>query len=222
MAAEFYVTIEGTKQGALTGESVHPPARGSPGRSRVPLQRRPPARRRQRDGHREADPPAHLVREGVGGRVAAALPGPGDQRDDQVGGLRVRAHRRRGEEIVFHRITVTSARVTEIEQFIDDSALSQNSTGLEKISLVFQRIEIENLEGKTSAIDDFGKACETEGHESQPIRHHRGRGARHSRAGPGVPARHRRRGRRRSSHTPPARGPSGSAPTRCEGIHGHG
>ena len=54
-----------------------------------------------------------------------------------------------GEEIVFHRIKVSSARVTEIEQFIDDSDLAPTGKGLEKISLVFQRIEIENLDGKT-------------------------------------------------------------------------
>jgi type VI secretion system secreted protein Hcp len=62
-----------------------------------------------------------------------------------------------GGEVVYHRITVTSARVTEIEQFIDDSELATTGKGLEKISLVFQRIEVENLDGHTSAIDDFSK-----------------------------------------------------------------
>ncbi len=62
-----------------------------------------------------------------------------------------------GEEQVFHKITLTNASISEIEQFIDhDDEDANDARPLEKITLLFQKIEIENVDGKTIAADDFG------------------------------------------------------------------
>jgi type VI secretion system secreted protein Hcp len=60
-----------------------------------------------------------------------------------------------GEEYVFHTIKLVNANVIEIDQdveSVEDSSLVGRP--LEKISLTFQRIEIENKDGKTVAVDD--------------------------------------------------------------------
>jgi type VI secretion system secreted protein Hcp len=55
-----------------------------------------------------------------------------------------------GEEHVFHTIKLLNALVTEIEQYVEPG-----DTGpLEKISFTFQQIELENIDGKTTATDE--------------------------------------------------------------------
>ena len=78
-----------------------------------------------------------------------------------------------GEEYVFHTVTLTNAVVTEIDQYLDGGrhgeAPGERQGGrpgerrgappdaheLERISLTFQRIEIENRDGRTMATDDW-------------------------------------------------------------------
>ena len=64
-----------------------------------------------------------------------------------------------GGEVVFHTIRLTNASITTIEQFINGhpEPPPTDPRALEKISLTFQRIEIENLDGHTSATDDVTK-----------------------------------------------------------------
>ena len=62
-----------------------------------------------------------------------------------------------GEEYVFHTIRLTNASVSEIEQYVEDTPGSEahETDPLERISMTFQRIELENKDGKTMAVDDW-------------------------------------------------------------------
>jgi type VI secretion system secreted protein Hcp len=71
-----------------------------------------------------------------------------------------------GEEYVFHKIKLTDGTVSQIKQFTGgdastDSATSAKHTGagkrleMEAVSFTFYKIEVENVDGKTSAMDDW-------------------------------------------------------------------
>ena len=61
-----------------------------------------------------------------------------------------------GEEYVFHTIKLANALINEIEQYVEPPTTQSQDTGpLEKISFTFQRIEIENIDGQTMAVDDW-------------------------------------------------------------------
>ena len=157
MAAEFYVTIEGTKQGALTGESTRAKHEGSLDGLAFHYSVAHPrdAGSGMATGRRIHQPITFVKQWGAASpQIFQALVTNETIKSAVFEFVRTDEN---GEEVVFHTIKVSSARVTEIEQFIDDSAAAQDTKGLEKISLVFQRIEIENVAGQTSAIDDFGK-----------------------------------------------------------------
>ena len=71
-----------------------------------------------------------------------------------------------GEEYVFHKIKLTDGTVSQIKQFTGgdaDDATSAKHTGagkrleMEAVSFTFHKIEVENVDGKTSAMDDWGK-----------------------------------------------------------------
>ena len=61
-----------------------------------------------------------------------------------------------GKPQVFHTIRLTNVAVTAIEQLVahDDEDV-HDARPLEKISMMFQKIEITNLDGNTSAVDDW-------------------------------------------------------------------
>ena len=70
-----------------------------------------------------------------------------------------------GEEEVYHRIRLTGAVISSIKQYAGsqvsgaDAAKHSAATDtheLEDVSFTFQRIEIENVPGKTTAQDSFG------------------------------------------------------------------
>lgn len=63
-----------------------------------------------------------------------------------------------GEEYVYHTVHLTNATVSEVEHYVGDDEPrkpSHDSQELERISLTFQRIEIQNKDGKTMAVDDW-------------------------------------------------------------------
>ena len=157
MAAEFFVTIEATKQGALAGESTRAKHEGSLEGLAFHYSVAHPrdAASGMATGRRIHQPISFVKEWGAASpQIFQALVTNETITSALFEFVRTNES---GDEIVFHTIRVSSARVTEIEQFIDDSETAPNGKGLEKISLVFQKIEIENVEGQTSAIDDFGK-----------------------------------------------------------------
>ena len=63
-----------------------------------------------------------------------------------------------GEESVFHKVTLTNATVSNIRSYLDLTDTSGDpfdGRTLEDVSFVYQKIAIENLDGKTAAIDDW-------------------------------------------------------------------
>lgn len=68
-----------------------------------------------------------------------------------------------GAEEVYQTVKLTNATVSAVEYMtgVGDSAESAKHTGafdtheLEKVSFTYQRIEVDNLPGKTSAVDDW-------------------------------------------------------------------
>lgn len=63
-----------------------------------------------------------------------------------------------GEEYVYHTIKLTNATVSEVDQYLLGDAKQDQAHDvheLEKISFTFQKIEMENKDGKTMALDDW-------------------------------------------------------------------
>ena len=63
-----------------------------------------------------------------------------------------------GREEVYYTITLTNANVANIHSYLDLTDTSgdhYDAHELEDVSFVFQKIEIENKEGKTTAADDW-------------------------------------------------------------------
>ena len=63
-----------------------------------------------------------------------------------------------GTEEVYHTVTLTNAAVSDIKSYLDLTDTSgdpYDAHELEDVSFVFQKIEIENLEGKTAAVDTW-------------------------------------------------------------------
>ncbi len=65
-----------------------------------------------------------------------------------------------GEEVVYHTIKLTNATVSRLRQYTEESAKHEESADtheLEEVELTFQKIDMENKLGKTSATDDWHK-----------------------------------------------------------------
>jgi type VI secretion system secreted protein Hcp len=62
-----------------------------------------------------------------------------------------------GVEMVYHRIRLLEASILSIKQEINPSKIDNfpDEPAIERIALTFQRIEIENLTGKTIAADEW-------------------------------------------------------------------
>lgn len=62
-----------------------------------------------------------------------------------------------GEEYVYHTVKLVNASVSEVDHHLagDTHDQSLDAPELERISLTFQRIEIESKDGKTMAVDDW-------------------------------------------------------------------
>ena len=67
---------------------------------------------------------------------------------------------REGQEEVYHSVKLTNATVAKLEQFCGTAAKNTeayDTRELERVSFTFQKIEIENKLGKTAASDDWAK-----------------------------------------------------------------
>ncbi len=162
MSYEFYVTAEGTKAGKFAGESVHAahedkiagvafhysvesPRDGKSGMS---------------TGRRIHHPVAFVKEWGAATpQFFHALCTNELLKSVLFEFVKEDEH---GEEYVFHTIKLSNVNVREIEPYVDPAGGADSSEAgalktrpLEKISLSFQRIELENMDGKTSAADEW-------------------------------------------------------------------
>jgi len=63
-----------------------------------------------------------------------------------------------GQEFVYHTIKLTNATVSDIKAYLDLTDTTgdpYDAHELEDVSFTFQKIEMENTEAKTSAVDDW-------------------------------------------------------------------
>ena len=66
-----------------------------------------------------------------------------------------------GQDYVYYTITLTNAAVSSVRQFVDlglKQAAGATSTLLETVTFTFQKIEMEDKDGKTSAVDNWSQA----------------------------------------------------------------
>ena len=155
--SEFYVTIEGSKQGKLEGESqldrksdrltgisfhyaVSSPRDVASGQATGRRQHQPIVFTKQWGA---ASPQLFqaLVTNEVLKSVAFEFVEPGVEGEKPT---------------TFQTITLANAQVTQIEQYINgEPEPPADPRALERISLSFQRIEITNVAGGTTAVDDL-------------------------------------------------------------------
>ena len=158
MAYEFYVTVEGTKQGRFKGESDRQEHADklaglsfhySVGVPRDPASGMPTGRRTHQ--------PVAFVKEWGAATPQFQQAMITNESLKSVLFEFVKTSSKSGEEYVFHRVKLGTAMITEIQQYIDPVS-GQGQAGdtgpLEKISFTFQRIEIENIDGQTTVVDE--------------------------------------------------------------------
>jgi type VI secretion system secreted protein Hcp len=163
MAYEFYVTIEGKKQGAFKGESVR--AAHSAKIAGLSYQHAIKSPRDvasgQASGKRQHGPISITKEWGAATpQIFQAL----CTNEVLTKVLFEFFHTTPdGAEEVYYKVTLTNATVSGVEYVtgVGESAGSSKTTSdydtheLEKVSFSYQRIEVESLTGKTAAMDDW-------------------------------------------------------------------
>jgi type VI secretion system secreted protein Hcp len=150
MAYEFYVTIEGTKQGKFKGDNRSKAHKDqitglafdyeitSP---RDPASGLPTGKRQHK--------PVTITK-----RLGAATPQLFQAlvTNEVLKSVKIEFEKisSSGKEYVYHRITLTDATISDIHQHA-----AADTRELEEVSFTFHKIEIENVDGKTIAIDDW-------------------------------------------------------------------
>jgi type VI secretion system secreted protein Hcp len=148
LRARFYVTIEGTKQGKFKGE----------GRSidrieglRFSYEVAAPhdALTGQTSGRRQHRPLTITKEWGASTpQLLQALATNEVLKSVVIEFVRTSPQ---GREEVYYSIKLTNASISDIKQYTDKESMTE----LEDVSFTFQRIELENRLGGTSAIDDW-------------------------------------------------------------------
>jgi type VI secretion system secreted protein Hcp len=165
MAYEFYVTIEGTKQGKFKSA-------GGDGESRRGTQSKIPCIRfcsettsprdaatGQASGKRQHHP-ITITKEwdASSPQIFQALVTNEILKGVLFEFMKTDAS---GQEYVYHTIKLTNATVSQIKSYLDLTDTSgdpYDAHELEDVSFTFQKVEIENKDGKTMAVDDWKKA----------------------------------------------------------------
>ena len=160
MAYEFYVRVEGTKQGPFKGETPREKHQGAiPGISFHYNVRSPrDAANGQASGKRQHHPVAMVKAWGPSTpQFFQALCTNETLKSVLFEFVKTDPN---GEEYVYHSVKLVNAAVVEIEQYLDGETKQDQSHdvhGLERIHFAFQRIEMENKDGKTMAVDDWSQ-----------------------------------------------------------------
>jgi type VI secretion system secreted protein Hcp len=157
MADEFYVTVEGARQGKFAGETAREAHQGKlPGIAfHYGVASARDAASGMASGRRTHHPVVLTKQWGASSPQFFAALCTNESLKSVL--FEFMSTDPSGEEYVFHTVRLTNAGVSEVEQFIEESSgpgESHEPRALERISLVFQRIEIENKDGNTMAVDD--------------------------------------------------------------------
>ncbi len=158
MAYEFYVTIEGTKQGVFKSESPREKHAGKiPGIAFHYNVKSPrDVATGQASGKRQHGPVSMVKEWGAASpQLFQALTTNEVLKSVLFEFIRTNAN---GEEQVAYTIKLTNATVSEIDSYLDatgKASTSHDTHELEKVSFTFQKIEVESVLGKTMAMDDW-------------------------------------------------------------------
>lgn len=163
MASEFYVTIEGTKQGKFKGETNGGRGATKLGAGKIPGVRFSAETTSPRDaatgqasGKRRHEPIALTKEWGAASpQLFQALVTNEILKSVLFEFVRTNAN---GQASVHHTIKLTNATVVSLKSYLDLT----DTTGdrfdaheLEDVAFTFQKVEIANLGGKTQAVDDW-------------------------------------------------------------------
>ncbi len=162
MAYEFYVTVEGTRQGRLQGESDREAHAGKlPGLAFHYSVASPREAASGMATGRRTHQPVSFVKEWGAATPQLQQAMINNESFKSVLFEFIKTNDN-GEEHVFHTIKLGTAVISEIVQYVDPVTGQGQSSGplgdtgpLEKISFTFQRIEVENIDGQTSAVDEL-------------------------------------------------------------------
>jgi type VI secretion system secreted protein Hcp len=164
MAYQFYVTIQGTKQGKFKGAVAGvPKARGSAGSGKIAgvrflFQTTSPhdVATGQASGKRQYKP-IQITKEwdASSPQLFQALVNNEVLKSVLFEFVKTDAS---GKEFVYHTIKLTNATVSELKAYLDLTDTTgdpYDAHELEDVSFAFQKIEMENKEAKTAAADDW-------------------------------------------------------------------
>jgi type VI secretion system secreted protein Hcp len=158
MAYEFYVTIEGVKQGKFKPESMREKHKEKIAGISFHYNVKSPrdAASGQASGKRTHHPVTFVKEWGPATpQLFQALTTNESLKSVLFEFVKTDKN---GEEYVYHTIKLVNASVSEIDQYLAGDSKQDQSHDvheLEKISFTFQRIELENKDGKTMSVDDW-------------------------------------------------------------------
>ena len=166
MPYEFYVTINGTKQGVFKGEGVKDKTKDKIVGLAFSYELKSPrdAATGQPSGKRQHSP-AKIVKEwgAATPQIFQALVSNEALKEVKLEFYKVNAN---GEEYVYYTVRLTNASVSAIRQYTSDGGVQASSSAkqgsssldlkeLEEVSFTFQKIEVESKDGKTMSMDDW-------------------------------------------------------------------
>ncbi len=161
-AYEFYLSIDGTKQGKFRGESLRKGTEGKiPGlRFQYTVQSPRDMATGQASGKRQHQPVVITKRWGVSSPQIFQACVTNELLKSVV--LEFVRTNPNGQEYIYHVIRLTNATISSIRQYANMLNANELPTiggqhDLEDVSFTFQKIEIFNNDGKTQALDDWTK-----------------------------------------------------------------
>ncbi len=159
MAYEFYITIEGTKQGKFKGESIRDKHKEKMEGLAFDWKVQSPRdiATGQASGKRQ-HMPIKITKEwgGASPQIFHALCTNEVLKSVLFEFIRTTAE---GAEEIHHTIKLTNATISELHPFIGMAKHEERTDvhELEEVSFTYQKIEIENKIAKTMAVDDWTK-----------------------------------------------------------------
>ena len=156
-AYEFYVTIEGTKQGKFKGESMRKGLEGEiPGvRFQYTVASPRDIASGQASGKRQHQPIVITKQWGISSpQIFQACVTNEVLKSVVIEFVRTNPQ---AQEYIFQIIRLTNSTITQIRQYanVANPVEPAYPVGLEDIAFIFQKIEIFNQDGKTMAMDDW-------------------------------------------------------------------